>query len=310
MILTNPLYQFDQNGTKSLVNWAESKIKTAVSPFAVAQNLVTRLGGHFHNGRSTFGFWVPELADMDLPEDRVFLELLRPQQPIDLQADKQTLRFWRTRLPVFLSGEFAWGVYTGVNAGNREQIGDFYWLVYEDDNGRFHPIRDPLAHSVPFGVLAPAELYDLEQMTAARADKAHFSRLDTQPDPDGTPRVQPPVNILQIHVNTASASGTLAGLTDIYQTIAAKIESSQSLNPDEHVYIGYDAVQLMPIEPLIEHEAGPLFWEPGNVETLRTLEKFSMTKWLVCGMNRGMKTYKNISNPYWKNFMTSVLLAR
>lgn len=43
---------------------------------------------------------------------------------------------------------------------------------------------------------------------------------------------------------------------------------------------------------------------------LRTLEKFSMTKWLVCGMNRGMKTYKNISNPYWKNFMTSVLLAR
>ncbi len=43
---------------------------------------------------------------------------------------------------------------------------------------------------------------------------------------------------------------------------------------------------------------------------LRTLEKFSVTKWLICEMNGGMKNYMNIFNPYWQNSMTSVLLKR
>ena len=43
---------------------------------------------------------------------------------------------------------------------------------------------------------------------------------------------------------------------------------------------------------------------------LRTLEKFSVTKQLVYEMNRGMKNYTNIFNPYWQSLMTSALLRR
>ncbi len=47
-----------------------------------------------------------------------------------------------------------------------------------------------------------------------------------------------------------------------------------------------------------------------NFFMLRTLEKFSVTKWLVCENNRGMKNYTNISSPYWQSLMTNGLLAR
>jgi protein-disulfide isomerase len=38
---------------------------------------------------------------------------------------------------------------------------------------------------------------------------------------------------------------------------------------------------------------------------LKTLEKFDVTKEHICEMNRGMKNYTNISDPYWQNSTTS-----
>jgi hypothetical protein len=62
--------------------------------------------------------------------------------------------------------------------------------------------------SLPFGAMAPAELYDAGAMQAGRADAAYFEALK-----GGAPhKFGPATNILQIHVPTATAGGTLASL--------------------------------------------------------------------------------------------------
>jgi hypothetical protein len=56
-----------------------------------------------------------------------------------------------------------------MRAGTRDAIGDFYALTWRDAEGHWHRILDPLAMSLPFGAMAPAELYDVAAMQAARA---------------------------------------------------------------------------------------------------------------------------------------------
>ncbi len=251
--------QLNGEATEALVNWAQEMENTAVSPFLAAQQISRKLGAHYQgNGRAQFGFWIP---DISVP---VYLELFRAKTPVDLAADRQTIPFHRQRIPLTKAGEYAWGVLEGVHAGTRDNLGDFYWLVYQDQNGNWQHEVDPLACSIPFGSFAPAELYDWDAMQNARADKAHFARLDVDYVQDGMPRIAGPTNILQLHVNTASPEGTLAGLTRIYREIGAKISSGEPLTPAEQNYVGYDAIQLMPIEPTIEYEAGPRFWQPSG----------------------------------------------
>jgi hypothetical protein len=249
------------NATQELVAWAQVVRAQAGSPFAMAQQLVRRLGCHYRDGRAEAGFWAPEVVEGQVPASEIWLELLTPREPIDFQLASQTLDFRRQRVPLVLDGEYLWGVIEGLPAGSRQQVGTLYWVRYRDDAGTWHTIHDPLAYSVPFGAFAPAELYDLERLDRERADRGYFSRLDGQPDPDGVHRIGPPANILQIHPHTASAPGTLAGLADLYRTISHKLRSGQPLTPAEENYIGYDAVQLMPIEPTIVYEVGPPFWE-------------------------------------------------
>ncbi|PSN18490.1 alpha-amylase, partial [filamentous cyanobacterium CCP5] len=67
------------------------------------------------------------------------------------------------------------------------------------------------------------------------------------------PRIPTPTNILQIHVKTASPEGTLEGLTQVYKQISAKLAAGELLTPLEETYVGYDAVQLLPVEPTIEY---------------------------------------------------------
>ncbi len=218
--------------------------------FDAARRIVRHLGAHLREGRAEIGFWVPDGGE-------VVLEVLRPQESLDLRADRQQVTFIRQQVPLVRDGEFVWGVIDGMIPGSRDRIGDFYWLRRPD--GR--TITDFMAYSVPFGVLAPAEFYDMDGLFAGRGDAEHFQNLVTEADPDGVPRITAPVNILQIHPGTASADGTLAGLTEIYTRIADKIRAGEALTPAEENYVGYDAIELMPVEPPIEHEAGPLFWE-------------------------------------------------
>ena len=121
----------------------------------------------------------------------------------------------------------------GVKPGNRNQAGSFYWLRYIDAEDRLHIIRDPLAYSLPYGVFAPAEVYDMRRLQRQRKDLTYFRRSAApkgMPEAE-IPRVPPPTNILQIHVKTASAEGTLEGLTQVYQRISEKLAQRRTADP-------------------------------------------------------------------------------
>ncbi len=270
------------DATQTLVAWAQQVRDKAASPFDAAQEITTRLGAHKVGDRAELGFWAPALAREQISPEDVVLELFTPLDALDLRVREQQLRFRRETLSVVRDGEYAWAVIEGMRAGTREQVGTFYRLRYRDAEGAWQPVPDLLAHSVPFGAFAPAEFYDIDAMHAERADAEHFAQLETALDPDGVPRIVGPTNLLQIHVGTASEEGTLAGLTQIYETIAEKRRSGEPLTPAEQNYVGYDGVQLMPIEPIIEYEAGLEFWEEVEVddETVTVnLRRPDMTNW-------------------------------
>jgi len=277
--------QLVKDATQDLVAWASDTKANSESPFEAAWQIVTRLGAHYRNGRAEIGFWTPELVEDEIPAERVFLEILTPIDAIDFSRATQTVQFQRERVNLVQDDEYFWGVIEGMRPGSREQAGAFYWIKYRDRNGQWQTIIDPLAYSVPFGNNAPAEFYDIDRLHQTRPDQDYFTQLDTRPDPDGVPRITAPTNLLQIHVNTASADGSLAGLTEIYRAIAHKLETGQPLTPAEQNYIGYDGVQLMPIEPTIEYEAGPHFWEAAGGDTPKaetvpvTLRRADMTNW-------------------------------
>ncbi len=252
-----PLVYLVEDETQTVLDWASSVAQSDDTYFQRGQRLARRLGAHYRrDGLTEFGFWTPELvADIIQSERTLELEILTPLQPIDFRAPQQTLRFQRDRLPVMQQGEFVWAVVAGVKPGGRDRAGSFYWLRYVDADGRLNYIRDPLAYSLPYGVFAPAEVYDLRRLQQRRADLGYLARSSAPKggiDPE-IPRVPAPTNILQIHVKTASAEGSLEGLTRIYQHISAKLAAGEDLTPAEAAYTGYEAVQLLPVEPTIEY---------------------------------------------------------
>jgi len=243
--------------THAVVEWASAVMASDATYFQRGQRLAQRLGAHYRrDGLTEFGFWTPELAaDVIQSERTLELEIFTPTTPIDFQAPQQTVTFRCDRVPMVQQGEFVWAVVAEVRPGTRDRAGSFYWLRYVDAEGRLHTIRDPLAYSLPYGVFAPAEVYDMRRLQRHRKDLNYFRRTAA---PKGLvdveiPRVPAPTNILQIHPKTASAEGTLQGLTRVYQTISDKLAAGELLTPAEEAYAGYDAVQLLPVEPTIEY---------------------------------------------------------
>lgn len=285
MIITSGKFQLLRDKTQDLIAEINNIQQQAETDFSSAQHIVKRLGAHLRgDGYAEIGFWTPELREIDIPSERVFLELLTPLDDIDFTASEQKIAFRRDRINLLLDGEFAWGVIEGLIAGNRETVGTLYQIVYQSSDGEWVTLRDHLAYSIPFGAFAPAEFYDMNNMFDNRQDKDHFrNHLDTKPDSDGVQRVQFPSNILQIHVGYATEAGSIAGLTSLYQNIAKKIKSNEALSPAEQNFIAYDAIQLMPIEPIIEYEGQHNFWEsqsdPFAEEIDVILKKPDMSNW-------------------------------
>lgn len=277
-------YHLDLAATQELLAWAQSIRAQASSPFAAARQLATRLGVQWENDRAIAGFWVPDLTTGQITADRIWLEVLTPLAEIDFQADHQQMTFQRQHLQLMADGAYLWGVLSGLQPGSRQRAGVFYWLKYLDQDQHWQTIFDPLACSLPFGAFSPAELYDLKTAQAQREDQDHFRHLEMHPDPDGIGRIQPPTNILQIHINTATAQGSLASLANCYASIAEKVRRGEALSPAEQNYTGYDAIQLMPIEPIIEYEAGPPFLQIQTKDPLASqfeanLQRPDMTNW-------------------------------
>jgi len=254
--------------------------------FSAMRTLVERLGGHWRGDHAEFGFWTPELT-AEVPAEDVYLELLTPTEAESLTADEQTLTFQRERVPTRREGEFTWAAVEGVHPGTRDELGVLYRLSYDADGGR-ETVADPMGHSYPFGIYGPAELYDMDRLDAERADREYFERLGEDGVPphasadDGLPRVDPATSMLEIHPGTATESGTLAGLARRYAEIGRKQRDGEALTPAEKHFVGYDAVQLMPVEPITQNEDQLGYWLPEVAAGDRmrvTVRKPDMVNW-------------------------------
>ena len=248
---------FDAAAAKAQAEAARQAYATATTTFAAEQEIAKNLGGHVDGDTATFGFWTPELLDERVPQGDIFLEVLSPTTPVDLTVSRQELVFERALVPVLREDAHCFTAVTGMRAGTRDTIGDFYALSWRDSHGNWHRILDPLAMSLPFGAMAPAELYDVAAMQADRKDAEYYAALRK----DVPHKFDPSVNIMQIHVPTATAGGTLASLTRHYQRLADRVASNLPLEPADELFLGYDAVQLLPLEPTTVYETGPDFWQ-------------------------------------------------
>ena len=270
-----PAVELREAETEALMAWALKVASSKATYFEIGQQLANKLGAHLvpddgsdntASGLTEIGFWVPELARQAfLPAGRnIYLEVFTPLEAVDFSKPRQQVPFRYECVEVPLQGEFVWAVVSGMQVGRRDRLGSLYWLRYRNlSDGQMHTVRDIAPYSLPYGIFAPAELYDFEQLQRNRSDLDYFVQV-AQADPvvpaargeePALPRVKAPCNILQMHVPTASAEGTLAGLTRIYREIGEKIEQNQPLTPAEQNYIGYDALQLLPTEPTIEYRS-------------------------------------------------------
>lgn len=255
-------FVFDARRARAARQWCADTRASHPDPFDAARAISRRLGTQVeHTGDGevcVFGFWAPEVVEFGVHPGDVRLEILVPIDELSLQVRHQYVRFDRHLFPVELDEGFVWSAVRGLPAGRRDRIGAFYQLRYRDRRGRWQRVPDYLACSVPFGAFAPAELYDVASMQANRRDGAYWQRLAAT---DGTvPRQAAPLNILEVHVGTATAGGSLASLERRYAEIAQRIKRSIPLRPEDEPFVEYDAIQLMPIEPTTVFEAGPDFW--------------------------------------------------
>ncbi len=255
VIETKDFVKLAEDATQELLDWAKEIEQSDATVFERAEALATKLGAHYHrqNGLTEIGFWAPELTGEIMRPRDIYLEVFTPLEEIDWRSPMQTTHFRRDCLRLKQQGEFFWGAIEGMQAGTKDRPGCFYWLRYYNQKGQLQTIRDMMPYSLPFGIFAPAELYDLESLQANREDMEYLRRTSRSNGDEEVPRVGAPVAILQLHIGTASRSGTIAGLTEIYRQISRKIRENIPLTPAEECYVGYDAVQLLPIEPPIEY---------------------------------------------------------
>ncbi|ETX28785.1 glucosylglycerol hydrolase [Roseivivax isoporae] len=252
------LIAIEETAAEARARACEEALMTAQTRFEAEQSIARTLGGQVDaDGLASFGFWVPELQDLRVPSGDIFLEILRPSEPLDLTRAHQDVRFDRAFVPVIRTENHCFACVRGMRAGTRETIGDFYALVYRDAEDTWHRILDPLAMSLPFGAMAPAELYDVAAMQAQRGDRSYWESLRGE-----TPHKFGPVtNILQIHIPTATSGGTIAALTRQFERLAERVSRNLPMEPADQLFLGYDAVQPLPVEPTTVYEAGPDFWQ-------------------------------------------------
>lgn len=219
--------------------------------FAAARVIAQRLGAHYDGRRTAFGFWLPRLQELDVPASDIWVEILRPMAAFDFASDVQTVEATVYRLEVEREGAFVFAVAEGVEAGDAERLGDLYSLKYRLPDGTEGQYFDPLAMSLPFGAFAPAEVYDFPKLWANRKDQAYFVARAEQT------RRPAPAQILQVHVHTATAGGTVADLTTHLAAVGAAEAGGELLSPSVMAFAHYDAVQLLPVMPQVDIENAP-----------------------------------------------------
>jgi hypothetical protein len=250
--------------TAELLAWVEAIETSEATTLEKARQIATRLGAHPRpDGLTEVGFWTPELSGDVIQPRNILLEVFTPRQAIDPARPEQTVLFHRDYVQLEKQGDYHWGVLSGLRAGDASTIGSLYWLRYlSPDTNAVNIVGDPLGSSYPYGVYAPAEVYDLEGLQLRRGDLDYYEAMAAAqpieaeslvPAPFTVPA---PCNILQLHVRTASPNGYLSGLTQLFRDLARKLRNGESLTPVETNLLGYDAVQLLPTEPTVEMRGG------------------------------------------------------
>ncbi len=257
--------ELDTAATAELLTWVDAQRDAAEDPHDLARRLAPIMGAHpREDGSVAVGFWAPRLVRFHVADSDIALEILDPVGDLDITRARDTVRFRRTLVPVERRGELVFAVVRGVAIGTREQLGSFYALHFVQADSAPARILDPMAASLPFGACAPAEIYNLEVARRDRGDVEHWRRLAATAASDrcgpGIAKVGPVTNILQLHVPTATAGGTLASLTRWFEHLAEQVRTGAEPTPHERAFLGYDAVQLLPVEPTTVYEAGPPFW--------------------------------------------------
>lgn len=275
--------------TDALQDWTNEVLHSGRADTEVARIVARRLGAHRRpseggGARCEVMFWAPELLERRIPDGDVFIEVLDAGEALDLKRARQDVTFRRTRIPVARCGAWCMAAIDGLRAGTRDTIGSFYSLVWRDAEKRWSRIGDPLAASLPFGAFAPAEYYDVEALQAARGDAPYYAALARGHDGEAPVKLGPAGAILQIHVPTATASMSIAGLTRHIEALGERVQQGGALHPADRVFLGYDAIQLLPVEPTTVYEAGPGFWreseDAGDGDSLSVeLRRPDTTNW-------------------------------
>lgn len=239
------------------------------------------LGSKVTGSNARFLLWHPRIKKAA----QVFIEIFIPVSELLFDKPDQHCNMRYFRFETDITGEFAAVVLENVPPGNKDQFGAFYQYALAFDDGSEETIRDPMAWSLPYGIYAPAELYDIEKVLETRKDAAFFKQLAKKAEKDEFNRAGPSANLLEIHTGTATAEGTLLSLAQRYKQIAGSIKRGVELTPYEQNLSGFDGVELMPVDPVIEHPENHTFWRPvqkskqtGGEITLN-LQKPSVTNW-------------------------------
>lgn len=245
--------------TESFVRQINGNVTYGIKK-SIAKTLVRHLGAHVVGNQSRFLLWHPKVKECE----QVKIEIFTPLQHFSFDKPEQHVNMVCHSFDVSIVDEFACVVLDNVRAGDRDQFGAFYHYRFIYQDGHSEVVRDPMAWSVPYGIFAPAEVYDVDKVRSARKDANYFKDLARSFEERGSHRISPSVNLLEIHPATTTKDGSLESLSKRYQQIAKTIIANGVLTPDEQNLTGFDAIELMPIDPVIEHPKNHKFWNPIN----------------------------------------------
>jgi hypothetical protein len=178
-VVSSPV-QIVEAETQKLLDWVDSIEASDDTIFHKAQRIATRLGAYYRpDGLTEIGFWTPELAaDMIQPKN-IYLEVFTAKKQVDPTKPTQKVIFRRDYVQLAKHGDYHWGVIAGLRPGSQSTLGSLYWLRYLCfETNEVKVVGDCLAHSYPYGVYAPAELYDMDRVQRDRADLAYFEQGD------------------------------------------------------------------------------------------------------------------------------------
>lgn len=285
----------DETASVALAQWAADRI-TDDDFTALARRM-----GAIAVGPDTveFGVWAPIVGEGTA--DLIEIELFVGPADLDLTLESQSVGMDRRRFTMMASGETAWITLTGVPVGTRDTVGAFYRFRGLSSDGRVthRHIPDPMGMSFPFGAFAPAEIVDL---SGERADRGYFEAHVGAP---GIPRQGPPTNILQVHPGTATEDGTLAALARRIRAASERVAAGENVAAADLLWMEYDSIELMPVEPLIDYEGDDPFWmedDPDADTTTVTVGRPDMIDWgydiPICGSATVTPTLLEAGRPH------------